>query len=90
MSLRANINTFKASSLRHYSGVAAFIGALIVLAGPFLLLTNGGRELTSLPWYLWVILPLILFLVLLAGALVFRHDSRHADDISISPDHKGR
>ena len=67
----------------------ALVGVLLALAGPFLLVTDGGRELSGMPWYLWVILPLMLLLVIAAGVVMSRQDSHHAEDISISPDHRG-
>ena len=67
----------------------AIAGILLALAGPFLLLTDGGRELSGMPWYLWVILPLMLLIVIAAGVVMSRQVSHHAEDISISPDHRG-
>jgi hypothetical protein len=66
----------------------ALVGVLAALAGPFLLLTDGGRELSGMPWYLWIILPLLLLLVIAAGVVMSRQVSHHAEDISISPDHR--
>jgi hypothetical protein len=65
--------------------VAALIGILAAVSIPFLMLTVGGREANNLPWYVWMIVPLFLFIVLAAGFLKFRRESHEAEDISIRP-----
>ena len=89
MSLQANFTNFKVSSARLYTWAAALVAILLALAAPFILLTTGGRSLASLSWVLWVVLPLILLVTVLAGVSVFLHVSHHAADISISPDRRG-
>ena len=64
---------------------AALAGIVAAVAGPFLMLTIGGREANKLPWFVWVVIPLLLLLVLGAGFLMFRHKSHEAEDISIRP-----
>lgn len=89
MSIQKNFQKFKMNSKILYVRTIAVVGMTLALTGPFLLLTNGGRELATLPRYLWVLLPILLLLVVGAGVWMFRHESHHADDISISPDHWG-
>lgn len=86
MSIQEHFDRFKSGSTRLYIRAAALVGILLAVGGPFFLLTNGGRELSAFPWYIWVILPLLLALVLAAGVVMFRRVSHHAEDISISPD----
>lgn len=64
---------------------AALIGIVAVVIMPFLMLTVGGREANNLPWYVWIVAPLFLVIVLAAGFLMFRHESHEAEDISIRP-----
>ncbi len=64
---------------------AALIGIIAAVAGPFLMLTIGGREANHLPWYIWVSVPLLFLLILAAGFLMFRRESHDAQDISIRP-----
>ena len=63
----------------------ALFGILAAVAVPFLMLTAGGREANNLPWYVWMIVPLFLLAVLVAGFMRFRHESHEAADISIRP-----
>jgi peptidoglycan/LPS O-acetylase OafA/YrhL len=64
---------------------AALIGIIAVVAVPFVMLAAGGREANNLPWYIWIIVPLILVGVLAAGFARFRRHSHEAEDISIRP-----
>ena len=64
---------------------AALIGIIAAVAVPFLMLTVGGREANNMPWYVWMIVPLFLLIVLAAGFLMFRRESHEAEDISIRP-----
>ena len=89
MSLQTNYTNFKASSVRLYTWAAALIAILLAVLGPLVFLSTGGRELTNLPWHIWVILPLLLLMTLAAGILGFLHVSRHGDEISIRPDRGG-
>jgi hypothetical protein len=88
MSLQSNYTNFKASSVRLYTWAAALIAILLAVVGPLVFLTTGGRELTNLPWHLWVVLPTLLLITLTAGILGFRHVSRHGEEISIRPDRR--
>lgn len=64
---------------------AALMGIIAAVTGPFLMLTAGGRDANNMPWYIWTMIPLILSVVLLAGYLAFKHESRGAEEISIRP-----
>ena len=63
----------------------ALIGIIAAVAGPFLMLTVGGREANNLPWYIWLIVPAVLFTVVAVGILMFKRESHDAEDISIRP-----
>lgn len=67
---------------------AALIGIIAAVVGPFLMLTIGGRDANNLPWYIWMIVPLFILVVVGAGFLAFKRESHDAEDISIRP--KGR
>lgn len=58
------------------------------LAGPFLLLTAGGREANNLPWYVWAMMPVLLLTVTGAGFFRFMRESRAAECISIRADRR--
>jgi hypothetical protein len=58
------------------------------LAGPFMLLTAGGREANNLPWYVWTTVPVLLLMVVSVGFFRFARASRVAECISISPDRR--
>jgi hypothetical protein len=64
---------------------AALIGIIAAVAGPFFMLTVGGRDANNLPWYVWMIVPLFLLVVVGAGFLAFKRESHDAEDISIRP-----
>jgi hypothetical protein len=68
-----------------FTRAAAVIGIIVAVAGPFLLLTIGGREANNMPWYIWMLVPLFLLLVVTGGIFMFRRESRDAEDISIRP-----
>jgi drug/metabolite transporter (DMT)-like permease len=70
------------------STVVALGGIILAVAGPFFLFTTGGREANKLPWYIWLIMSLLLLVVIGAGFLAFNRKSHDAEDISISPDRK--
>jgi hypothetical protein len=63
---------------------AAVIGIIAAVVGPFAMITFGGSETSNLPWYVWVLVPLVLMLVIGTGYFLFTrtHDSK---DISIRP-----
>jgi hypothetical protein len=67
---------------------AALIGIIAAVAGPFFMLTVGGREANNLPWYIWTIVPLFLLLVVGGGIWMFRREPQDGEDISISPNRR--
>ena len=85
MSIRDVITRLKISSSNSFTRSAALIGIVLAVAGPFLLLTIGGRDANNLPWYIWVIVPLLLMAVIAMGFLMCRRESHDGQDISISP-----
>ena len=64
---------------------AALIGIVSAVAVPFLMLTVGGREANNMPWYIWIIVPLFLLVVVGGGFLMFKRESHDAEDMSIRP-----
>jgi uncharacterized membrane protein len=62
----------------------AVIGIVAALGVPFAMIAFGGSEASNLPWYIWVIVSVVLLLVISAGYYLFTrtHDGK---DISISP-----
>lgn len=89
LSIQDLFQNVRSSSTRLYTRVAGMIGILFAITLPVILLTNGGKELTNLPWFLWVAIVLIVLLVIGAGIVKFRQVSHHAADISINPDQRG-
>jgi hypothetical protein len=85
MSIQTVITKLKRSSSISFTRSAALIGIILAVAGPFLMLTIGGRDANNLPWYIWVIIPMLLISVIALGFLMFRRESNEAQDISISP-----
>lgn len=85
MSTQDVIQKLKLASTGSLTRTAALIGIVAAVAGPFLMLTVGGRDANNLPWYIWVIVPLLLLVVVGAGFLAFKRESHDADDISIRP-----
>jgi hypothetical protein len=67
---------------------ATLTGIILAVIGPFVLFTMGGREANRLPWYIWLIISMLLLTVVGAGFLAFKRQSHDAEDISISPDRK--
>ena len=65
--------------------MAMLAGIIAAIAGPFLMLLIGGREANNLPWYIWVMVPLLLLVVMATGFMMFRRESHEAADISIRP-----
>ena len=65
--------------------MAMLVGIIAAIAGPFLMLLIGGREANNLPWYVWVIVPLLLLVVMMTGFMMFKRESHEAADISIRP-----
>jgi hypothetical protein len=88
MSIQATVIKLKSLASHSYTRSVTLIGIILAVAGPFLILTLGGREANNLPWYVWMILSLLLFTVVGAGFLAFKRTSHAAEDISISPDRK--
>ena len=85
MSVQDVVLKLKSASTNSFTRTAALIGIIAAVAGPFLMLTVGGREANNLPWYIWLIAPLFLLLVIGGGILMFKHESHDAEDISIRP-----
>ena len=79
------LKIFSANSYTWTLRTAAVIGIVAAVTVPFVLLSFGGREANSLPWYIWTLIPLVLLLVLQIGFLMFRRKSYDAEDISIRP-----
>ena len=69
-------------ALRRPVVVVAFLAAVI---GPTVFLTASGRGANGLPWYVWMLAPLLLLSVISAGFLMFALKRRSTGDISISP-----
>jgi hypothetical protein len=85
MSIQDLITKLRTSSSNSFTRSAALIGIVLAVTGPFLMLTIGGRDANNLPWYIWVMVPLLLMAVIAMGFLMFRRESRDGQDISISP-----
>jgi type IV secretory pathway VirB2 component (pilin) len=85
MSIQDVVLKIKTTSTGSWTRTVALIGIIFAVAGPFLLLTIGGREANNLPWYIWVIAPLVLLTVIAAGFAMFNRTSTEAEDISIRP-----
>ena len=85
MSIQSTVLKLKSASTSSFTRIAALIGIVAAVAGPFLMLTIGGREANNLPWYIWIIMPLFLLVVVGGGIFMFRHESHDAEDISIRP-----
>ncbi|MCI0489416.1 MAG: hypothetical protein L0229_22715 [Blastocatellia bacterium] len=79
------LKIFSANSFTRTQRVAAVLGLIAAATVPFVLLSFGGREANSMPWYIWTLIPLVLLLVLQIGFLMFRRESHDAKDISIKP-----
>ena len=88
MFIQDTVTKFKSIATRSFTRSAALIGIILAVVGPFFLFTTGGREANNLPWYIWMIILLLLLAVVGAGFLAFRRESHDAADISISPDRK--
>ena len=73
--------------------IALLIGLVGAIVGPFVLLAIGGRDPnnpneTNLPWYFLVIVLVIVLAIVGVGFLMFTRESRDAEEISISPEHR--
>ena len=60
---------------------AAIFGIIAAVVGPFAMIAFGGSEASRLPWYVWVLVPLTLLLVVGSGYYLF---TRTHDDAEIS------
>lgn len=85
MSIQDVVSKIKMASTGSWPRTVALIGIVLAVAGPFLLLTIGGREASKLPWYVWVMVPLLLLSVIAVGFAMFNRTSTEAADISIRP-----
>jgi hypothetical protein len=92
MSVQDVMLQFKAASTNSLARAAAFVAVVVAVAGPYLMLTAGGRDASDLPWYIWIIGPVFLTVVVLGGFLMFNRKPLDAEAISISPErrHKER
>lgn len=63
---------------------AAIIGIIAAIALPIAMVAFGGGEASRVPWFIWVLVSLVLLLVIGAGYYLFTrtHDGK---DISIRP-----
>jgi fatty acid desaturase len=63
---------------------AAIIGIIAAIALPIAMIAFGGGEASKIPWFIWIIVSLVLLLVIGAGYYLFTrtHDGQ---DISIRP-----
>jgi hypothetical protein len=85
MSIQGVALKLKSASTGSFARTAALIGIVVAVAGPFLMLTIGGRDANNLPWYIWTIVPLFILVVVGAGFLAFKRETHDAEDISIRP-----
>ena len=70
--------------------VAALVGLLGAVVGPFVLFSIGGNDSSTagsqgFPWYFLVIVILIVLVIMGVGFLMFTHESHHTEEISIHP-----
>ena len=63
MTIQDKVVKLKAVSANSYTRAAALVGLILAVMGPFLLFTMGGRNPNDLPWYVWVIIPVLLMAV---------------------------
>lgn len=70
-----------------FNSRVALVWIMLIVLGPFLLvmLSFDRGETSSLPWYIWTLIPLFLIAVIAAGFLMFKRKSLDTDEISISP-----
>ena len=63
---------------------AAIVGIIAAIAVPIAMVAFGGSEASRVPWFIWVLVSLVLLLVIGAGYYLFtrQHDGK---DISIRP-----
>src|SRR2546425_4044350 len=81
-----NLKVASAGGFSRPSPLFWFVAAALI--GPFALLTLGGSQSNNLPWYFWLAMLLMLFLVICIGFLRFTRERREAEDISISPNRR--
>jgi peptidoglycan/LPS O-acetylase OafA/YrhL len=81
-----NLKVDSAGGFSRPSPLFWFVAAALV--APFALLTLGGSQSNNLPWYFWLAILLMLFLVICVGFLRFTREPREAEDISISPNRR--
>jgi hypothetical protein len=88
MSIQNAIRKLTFIATNSFTRSAALIGIILAVIGPFFLFTTGGREANNLPWYIWLIITILLLTVVGAGFLAFKRQSHDAEDISISPERR--
>lgn len=90
MSLQSVAQKFKTEMANPFTRTAVLIGAIALAVVPFALSifglsVSGGKEASSLPWYIWVITTLLLLLAIVVGRYMFMLKNHDATDISIRP-----
>jgi hypothetical protein len=90
MSIQNTAGKLRSVATGSFTRAAALIGIILAVVGPFFLFTTGGREANNLPWYIWLMISLLLLTVVGAGFFAFKRESHDAEDISISPDRKSK
>ena len=89
MNIEGVLLNLKAASAGAFARPALiFWLAAIVVVGPFVVLTVGGREAGNLPWYFWAVAMLLLALAVTVGFLRFTRKPHETEDISINPDRR--
>jgi MFS family permease len=73
-----------------FDRIALLIGLMGAVIGPFVMFSFEGSDAASaseqqFPWYFLVIVILLVLVIMGVGFLIFTRESRHADEISISP-----
>lgn len=90
MLLQSVTQKLKTELANPFIRTVVFIGAIALAVVPFALsifgLSVSGRtEVSSLPWYIWVITTLLLLLAIVVGQYMFMLKNHDATDISIRP-----
>lgn len=90
MPLQDIAQKFKTEMANSFTRTTVFIGAIALVIVPFALSllglsVSGGKEESSLPWYIWAIVILLLLLALVVGRYMFMLKKHDTEDISISP-----
>jgi hypothetical protein len=84
MSVQTIATKLKGLSANSFTRTAAVIGILAAVGGPAAMLAFGGSQASNVPWYIWLVVALVLLSVISAGFFMFRVN-RDDLDISINP-----